>query len=295
MEINKDVIKNVINMDNSVNNNSDINFKIGKNLLNIIPDKSSTTTQYGITVTINTDGTILLNGTCTTGFNAVVYRPYIDYQGCTYKSLVLSGSHSGADVTMVLSTSAGNTYYAPIQSGTPVPRNVNGEIEWMGLYVNVGAVCNNLLIEPYIFKGSNPSVYGSYLSPAIYVNGTEIYNRDNIDGRITALETFKSNTLLKTSYSKNRVTDTGVAIDGGNAGAAALILITANYSAGNSTGAGLYLLRCGFDGGNYNVTTLHEDGMITQIKPIWSKTANNHLGITCSGSGNCNVLIMLIS
>lgn len=180
MNINEDIIKNVINIDETAGN-SRVNFVIGKNMFPKTTSTTITGSKNGVTYSINEDGTILLNGTCTTGFNVISLAPYITYNNVNYKTVILSGTHSGNDLTMVLQMDDDSYTYIPISNGVPAVRKINGKLKWAGLYVNNGCVCNNLLIEPYLSYNLNPSTYAEYKNPVIYANGEEIYNKEEVD------------------------------------------------------------------------------------------------------------------
>lgn len=101
------------------------------------------------------------------------------------------------------------------------------------------------------------------------------------------------NSIIKSSYSKNKVTDTGINVNGGNAGKAALVLTSGNYSSGSSVIAGLYLIKFGYSNDYFKVNTILEDGT-AGLTPIWSILENKNLGVTCTGSGNVNILFLII-
>ena len=81
--------------------------------------------------------------------------------------------------------------------------------------------------------------------------------------------------------------DTGISVNQGNAGAVLLVLHCRNWDANDSTAAGMYLVRLGYNN-NQNVQAWHVSG-----NDNWghTKSSNNTLKFTC-GSGNMRTVIL---
>ena len=78
---------------------------------------------------------------------------------------------------------------------------------------------------------------------------------------------------------------TGFNVNATNRGRAIIILYSAQGGATDNTGAGLYLVRCGYNGNNYVVTTIAESYKYESYKPTISANSDGDLTISSSVSG----------
>ena len=171
MNINEDIIKNVINVDTSINNKSRVNFIKGKNLLDV--SNQSTRADNGVTLTANGDGTFTLNGTATANTSFGISSG-ITLKAGTYTASGVSGGSSST------------YYYGILQNNSWVFRNYNGSDTFtvssnttystILIVVGNGTTVSNVTISPMIQKGSSASTYEPYAAPSIVVDGEEIYS-----------------------------------------------------------------------------------------------------------------------
>ena len=128
--------------------------KTGKNLLNI---QTSSSSQFGITVTKNSDGTLTVNGTATADA-AVIFNTTVTLAAGTY---TLSGCPSGGSSSTYnlnldqLSTMRDN--------GSGVTFTLNSE-RTSTAYVSVksGVTMNNVIFKPMIVSGSTSGDFEPY-------------------------------------------------------------------------------------------------------------------------------------
>lgn len=128
--------------------------KTGKNLLNI---QTSSSSQFGITVTKNSDGTLTVNGTATADA-AVIFNTTVTLAAGTY---TLSGCPSGGSSSTYnlnldqLSTMRDN--------GSGVTFTLNAE-RTSTAYVSVksGVTLNNVIFKPMIVSGSTSGDFEPY-------------------------------------------------------------------------------------------------------------------------------------
>jgi hypothetical protein len=128
--------------------------KTGKNLLNI---QTSSSSQFGITVTKNSDGTLKVNGTATADA-AVIFNTTVTLAAGTY---TLSGCPSGGSF---------NTYNLNLDqlstmrdNGSGVTFTLNSE-RTSTAYVSVksGVTMNNVIFKPMIVSGSTSGDFEPY-------------------------------------------------------------------------------------------------------------------------------------
>ena len=172
MNINEDIIKNVINVDTSINNKSRVNFIKGKNLLDV--SNQSTRADNGVTLTVNGDGTFTLNGTATANTTFSISSG-ITLKAGTYTASGVSGGSSST------------YYYGILQNNSWVFRNYNGSDTFtvssnttystILIVVGNGTTVSNVTISPMIQKGSSASTYEPYVAPSIVVDNETIYEK----------------------------------------------------------------------------------------------------------------------
>lgn len=74
--------------------------------------------------------------------------------------------------------------------------------------------------------------------------------------------------------------DTGLSINGGEQGRVYILICSAHSSAGNSTNAGVYMIRCGYNGGNYSIVTIAESNMTPAYPLTISVSSENTIVLT---------------
>lgn len=106
-----------------------------------------------------------------------------------------------------------------------------------------------------------------------------------------------ANQILKKVYSgycdgKGTTVDTGISVNGGYGGMAYLIAYSFHTSNKDNTGAGLKLLRCGFDGNNYQITDIaSSSGNASNIGLTFSVSSDGTLIFWNGGTGRSRVSI----
>ena len=194
MKINEDLIKNVINVDTSINNKSRVNVLHSKNLLNYtIP----LTTNLGVTTSMS-DGKLILDGT-TTGAGSI-------YGNTTNTILLKAGIYSisatkisgtyqrnnkdtaiyiskTSDKTILFNLTSSNDY-----SGTRTIKLTEDTLIYLNIYINgSGMVLTNLVVGLQIERGGPATDFEIPVTPSINVDGEEIYSKpvvlyNNVDG-----------------------------------------------------------------------------------------------------------------
>ena len=132
----------------------------GKNLL---PNTAQTTTENGVTFTVNSDGSVSLSGTCSADTNFYIYSGFIFpklgqyfFSGCpsggstsTYRVFL---TNFGADV--------GNGYLLNVSNlSTTTSVRIN---------IKAGTVTDGLVFKPQIEVGSTASTFEAYQAPTEY-------------------------------------------------------------------------------------------------------------------------------
>ena len=189
MKINEDLIKNVINIDTSINDNSRVNFIHSKNLMHI--KTIGSTTISGITFSISNDGTVTLNGTA----NATMQFEYLleplksfakEYYCLSY--IYISGALTDGSV------SVNNQDENHDWNGYNIELTKNnyssnmGDLKSMQTDLNMkgaaiirvrnGAVLNNLKFKLMFIKSRvRDYTYEPYVTPSINVDEDEIYSK----------------------------------------------------------------------------------------------------------------------
>ena len=134
----------------------DYEVNLGKNLLENTHATGSTTTN-GMTFTVNSDGTITLNGTAT-ALTWFVFRPaQLDLPDGTY-TISLQGGTDG-DIG-VYNDKFGNTAL-----GSSTTRTITSASGNVSLRVASGATASNLTVKPMIERGTQATTYAPYFTP----------------------------------------------------------------------------------------------------------------------------------
>lgn len=115
---------------------------VGKNILSLSSLIGRNGTQNGITYSVDNDGIIMLNGTCSSGFGIGRIQPNISVSNGKYKYHILSGSITNGDFTLVTVVDGASKYL----TNTSKLVNISGNIEDINFYVNTGIICDNVKI-----------------------------------------------------------------------------------------------------------------------------------------------------
>ena len=65
--------------------------------------------------------------------------------------------------------------------------------------------------------------------------------------------------ILYRGNASNDGTNTGINVNAGGLGKTLLVLSSTQWDAGSNTTSGIYMIKCGFNGNNYHVTTIAND------------------------------------
>lgn len=123
-------------------------------------------TVKGVTLIVNDDGSITLNGTATGEFDVAFLKSPISAMEGVY---TLSGTPTGTSTTYYLQAVIDNKYGGISASGKETPQyNVSKgqKIARIVLYVKPGAVFNNLVVKPQFERGNVATDYTRYVDPA---------------------------------------------------------------------------------------------------------------------------------
>lgn len=149
-----------INNPSPIINIASVNYKVtGKNLLDLAYNTGYTTTNYGVTFTINEDKSITLNGTST---SSITFRlnynsdTYIKLKSGKYTSYLKGKNKSIGLITRKVDVS-GALLSVPVTSESEISTNtleLEEKIETF-TYLSIlnGATFNNLTVYPMILKG----------------------------------------------------------------------------------------------------------------------------------------------
>ncbi len=130
---------------------------VGRNLLPY-PYAQSSTTNNGITYTVNDDGSVVANGTAVTGKNAVIYLARnITFPAGTYIFVYNDLPYASGSLVVLKNgvwlTDVDRSYVITIESG---------DVITIYLQLNGGVSATNLLIKPRINKGTTALPYTPY-------------------------------------------------------------------------------------------------------------------------------------
>lgn len=181
----------------------------GKNLIKY-PYYDKTKTQNGVTFTDNGNGTITLNGTATARTNFWIYPYGRDYMGL-YENVnyFLSGNSCiSEDVQISLGLYNGSTWvnaFNDIGNGKSfkLPQKTNYDSLGLSIFVEAGAVCDNIIIRPQIELGSTATPYEPY-------NGTEYNITPDINPYVIPKDIRQVEGLNNISVSAGEISVTGV-------------------------------------------------------------------------------------
>ena len=122
-------------------------------------------TLKGVTLIVNDDGSITLNGTATGEFDVAFLKSPISAIEGVY---TLSGTSTGTSTTYYLQAFIDNKYGGISVSGKETPQyNVSKgqKITRIVLYIKPGAVFNNLVVKPQFERGNVATDYTPYVDP----------------------------------------------------------------------------------------------------------------------------------
>lgn len=176
--------------------------KQGKNLIPF-PYRElalGTSTYNGIDFTVYEDGSILINGTATSGTTRYLYRNTTNLLGLK-SGITISGSKNASD-----DTQQGNVYFmcnyydstgtmaqGLVASTTPSgTKTITDAWKGLGIYINVpkGKTLNNLLIKPQLEIGAIATEYEPYINPTEHI--------PTADGTVNGVTSLYPNTTLTT-------------------------------------------------------------------------------------------------
>lgn len=137
-----------------------------KNLIPF-PYLQESKTEKGVTFTVNSNGTIIANGTAT---EEGVFT-FLANWSSKYVPIKLNGTYTFSGVTDGISSGASSTYYlqlyvdgnsTAIVNKKPVTFTTNGNITQLSLFFKVGAKFSNTSIMPMLNEGSVALPYAQY-------------------------------------------------------------------------------------------------------------------------------------
>lgn len=171
----------------------------GKNLIPF-PYVSQAGTQNGVTITVDSDGVITLNGTSTASIYFGLLSP-VNSSGITKPgkytiSGLSAGTVSGISVQCYVDESWGSKY---TDFGNGATFTVTNSIKYVTLQISGVVVCDNVVIKPMLEEGETKTDFEPWcgvgdktknLIPYPYADTTKTINGvtfiDNGDGTITA-------------------------------------------------------------------------------------------------------------
>ena len=192
----------------------------GKNLIPF-PYVGKSGTQNGVTITIDSDGVITLNGTATAGIYFGLMSP-VNSSGITKPgkytiSGMPAGAVSGISIQCYVDESWGSKY---TDVGNGATFTVTSSIKYVTLQIYSGSVCDNVVIKPMLEEGETKTAFEPWcgvgdktknLIPYPYASTTQTVNgitfTDNGDGTITTngTSTEKIDFVLFSSGSSNAI------------------------------------------------------------------------------------------
>jgi hypothetical protein len=131
-----------------------------KNLLPF-PYESKSQTKNGITLTINEDGTINVNGTATANITFVLKQNILLKKGSTY---TISGCPSGGSTsTYALYIQDMGYHPGRADAGKGISITADYEKYYMWITINKGVTVNNLVFKPMLAEGTAKTEYAPYI------------------------------------------------------------------------------------------------------------------------------------
>lgn len=134
----------------------------GKNLIPYPYADGMSKTTNGITFTVNTDGTVTVNGTATENANFAFFNGSLPLFGM----FTLSGCIGGTSDSYYLQPWVDGNWKDE-QSDSPTTYNFNGNLTLLTFYVKQGVVFNRFVLKPMLNYGSSALPYESYISDTL--------------------------------------------------------------------------------------------------------------------------------
>lgn len=205
------------------NSNENVWFKKGKNELdttNLIAQ-----TFNGVTISRNSDGTITLNGTVTSGGGITILNGINKLiKGTnTFSARIVSGTLSGGAIRISINdnTDTGPTsttariFSTTLNASTSINsntiENLNKTMFYLSMYINPGITFTNCKIALQVEAGSAYSNYQNYIDKVIYVkNDNDIFEEYvNVERNDTSYS-LELSKLLASGTDLNNLTQPGV-------------------------------------------------------------------------------------
>ena len=179
--------------------------RCGKNLIPLPYSQLpiGTTTLNGIEFTVYEDGSILMNGTATTGFSRYLYNNKQDLLGLRAGDII-TGSKWVSDDSQIANFNLTFNYYnidGDMKEGVinlgAYHRNLTTTIteDYVGwgiyIYISSGKTFDNLLIKPQLELGKTATDYEPYVESTEYT--------PNADGTVNGVTSLYPNTTLMTN------------------------------------------------------------------------------------------------
>ena len=178
-------------------------FRLSKNL---IPFPYSqlpigTTTLNGIEFTVYEDGSILMNGTATTGFSIYLYNNKQDLLGLRAGDII-TGSKWVSDDSQIANFNLTFNYYnidgvmkegvINLKSQQNLTTTITEDYVGWGIYIYISSekTFDNLLFKPQLELGKTATDYEPYVEPTEYT--------PNADGTVSGVTSLYPNTTLMT-------------------------------------------------------------------------------------------------
>lgn len=134
----------------------------GRNLIPYPYADGMSKTTNGITFTVNTDGTVTVNGTATENANFMFFNGSLPLFGM----FTLSGCIGGTSDSYYLQPLVDGNWKDE-QSDSPTTYNFNGNLTLLMFYVKQGVVFNRFVLKPMLNYGSSALPYESYISDTL--------------------------------------------------------------------------------------------------------------------------------
>lgn len=134
----------------------------GRNLIPYPYADGMSRTTNGITFTVNTDGTVTVNGTATENANFVFFNGSLPLFGM----FTLSGCIGGTSDSYYLQPWVDGNWKDE-QSDSPTTYNFNGNLTLLMFYVKQGVTLNSVVLKPMLNYGSSALPYEPYISDAL--------------------------------------------------------------------------------------------------------------------------------
>lgn len=127
---------------------------------NLLPNPHTSDVKNGVTITVNPDGSVLMDGTATADVSLIL--PVTLQPGAYTLTGCPAGGGSGTNYRMPLRKIDGNVYVGA-DYGSGYSFSVDDETAYnVLLYVPKNVVCDNLLFQPMIRRAELPAGYQPY-------------------------------------------------------------------------------------------------------------------------------------